>query len=91
MNKAAKVALVVLICLACLCTLYLGFVFTVGSGFIFAGDIDLQGEQLRTANTKAAIGSIFGVIVIFISLFVMVFSGKISNFILKLFSPKTDD
>ncbi len=91
MSKFAKVALIVLICLACFCTLYLGFVFTVGSGFMFAGDIDLQGEQLKTANTKAAIGSIFGVIVIFTSLFVMVFSGKISSFILRLFSTKTDE
>lgn len=89
--KFAKISLIILICLACLAGLYLGFVFLVGSGFIFAGDIDLTDEQRKSAETKAAIGSIFGFILMLFSLFVMIFSKVISERILKLFGGKTDE
>ncbi|HEY0659388.1 MAG TPA: hypothetical protein VGD05_12975 [Pyrinomonadaceae bacterium] len=84
--KVAKITLIILICLASLVGLYLGFVFLVASGFIFAGDIDLTDEQRKTADIKASIGSIFGLILMLFSLFVMIFSKVISERILKLFS-----
>jgi len=91
MKKVVKIVLIILICLACLCSLFLGFVFVMGSGFIFAGDIDLTDEQRKTADIKAAIGSIFGLFVMFLSLFVMLLSEGISKRILKLFGAKIDE
>ena len=89
--KVAKITLIILICLACLVGLYLGFVFLVASGFIFAGDIDLTDEQRKAAETKAAICSIFSLILMLFSLCAMIFSKVISERVLKLFSGKIDE
>lgn len=89
--KVAKISLIILICLACLVGLYLGFVFLFGSGFIFAGDIDLTDAQRKTADTKATTGSVFGLILMLISSFIMLLSSVISDRILKLFGGKIDE
>jgi hypothetical protein len=88
--KAMKIVLIILICLGSLCTLYLGFVFFIGSGFIFAGDIDLSDEQRKSAEIWVAIGTIFGLFLMLISLMAVIFSSVISKFILKLFGSKND-
>ena len=89
--QTVRIILAVLICLACLCALYIGFVFTVGSGFIFAGDIDLTDEQREKANTIATIASFFGFVVMLVSPFVMLLSGVISKRILEFFGAKIDE
>ena len=91
MNTVAKTILIILICLVCLGTLFLGVVFIMGSGFIFAGDIDLTDEQRKIADINAGIGSVFGVILVLLSLFVMLLSAGISERLIKLFSAQTDE
>jgi len=89
--KTAKIALVVLICLAGLGGFYLGFVFLTASGFIFAGDIDLTDEQRKSAETKVVFGSIFGLLLMLLSMIAMFCSKFLSERILKLFSGKSID
>ncbi len=89
--KATEIVLAVFICLACLCALFAGFVFLFFSGFIFAGDIDLTDEQRNSANIIAGIASIFGLVVMLVSLFAMCLSGVLSRRILKLFGSQIDE
>ena len=86
--KAAKILLIVLICLISLGTLYIGFVFIMASGFMFAGDIDLTEEQRKSAEIKVIFGSIFGLILAMSSIFAMLTSGAISKRILQLYGLK---
>jgi hypothetical protein len=87
--KVLKIILIILICLASLVGLYLGFVFLVASGFIFAGDIDLTDEQRNAAQKWVILGSLFGLVLMIISTFTIVLSGKIANFTLKLFGKNS--
>ena len=89
--KTVRIILIISICLASLCTLFLGFVFFVGSCFIFAGDIDLTDEQRSAAQGSVIIGSLFGVVLMLISLGLMIFSGVISKRILNLFGVYIDE
>ena len=89
--KTVRIILIISICLASLCTLFLGFVFFVGLGFIFAGDIDLTDEQRSAAQGSVIIGSLFGVVLMLISLGLMIFSGVISKRILNLFGVYIDE
>lgn len=88
--KVLKIALILLICLVSLGMIYVGFVFMIGSGFIFAGDIDLTDEQRNAAQKWVALGSLFGFILMASSFFTMIFSGKIANFILKLMGKNSE-
>jgi NADH:ubiquinone oxidoreductase subunit 6 (subunit J) len=90
MQIFARLLIVVLICLCCLGTLYVGFVFVLASGFIFAGDIDLTEQQRESAQTKVVLGALFGVFLMLGSMFMMVASGIISKKILKLFGVKSE-
>ena len=89
--KVAKIALIILICLGCLGGLYLGFVFFILSGFIFAGDIDLTAEQRNAAQIWVYGGKFFGLVLMFGSLIVMFLSEGISKLILKLFGANADE
>lgn len=82
--KALKITLITSICLASLVMIYLGFVFLIGSGFIFAGDIDLTEEQRNAAETRVIFGSIFGFVLMIGSFITLILSGKIANYILRL-------
>lgn len=88
--KALKIILIVAICIPSLIALYIGFVFLIGSGFIFAGDIDLTDDQRNAAQTWVILGSLFGLILMLSSFFALLSSGKIANFILKLTSKKSE-
>ena len=88
--KAVRILLIVLICLILLGTTFLGLVFVMGSGFIFAGDIDLTEEQRKSAEIKVIFGSLFGLVLMLGSPVVMLASGVISNKILNLFGVKFD-
>lgn len=79
--KALKLTLIITICLVSLVALYLGFVFLVGSGFIFAGDIDLTEEQRNTAQKWIVLGRLFGLILMSVSFFALISSGRISDWL----------
>ena len=88
--NALKITLIIIICLVSLGTLYVGFVFLIGSGFIFAGDIDLTEDQRNAAQKWVVLGSFFGFILMAVSFFTLILSGKIANFILKLIGNKSE-
>lgn len=88
--KALKITLIILICLASFVGICLGFVFLAASGFIFAGDIDLTDEQRNAAQKWVILGSLFGFVLMIISTFTMILSGKIANFTLKLFGKNSE-
>ena len=74
--------LVILICAFALGCAYVSFVLMAASGFIF-GDIDYTEAQMRSAENKAGLVSLFGFISLCASLTVMYLSGRIARFILR--------
>ncbi len=87
--NALKITLIIIICLASLGTLYVGFILIIGSGFIFAGDIDLTEEQRSAAQKWVVLSETFGFILMTVSFFTLILSGKIANFVLKLIGKKS--
>lgn len=85
MKKTIRILLVCFICLIALGLLYVGYVFAIASGFIFAGDIDLSGEALETAKKKATLGSFFGAVLMLTAIATIFLSGAISRFMIKIF------
>lgn len=79
--KALRITLIITICLVSLGTLYLGFVFLVGSGFIFAGDIDLTEEQRNAAQKWIVLGRLFGLTLMSVSFFALISSGRIADWL----------
>lgn len=88
--RVVKILPVILICFASVCGIFFGLVFFVGSGFIFAGDIDLTEEQANAAQIWASIGSLFGLILMLVSFLVLICSVAIAEFFLKLFGTDSD-
>jgi uncharacterized membrane protein YhiD involved in acid resistance len=88
--NASKIFFVILICLASLFGVFFGLVFFLGSGFIFAGDIDLIEEQRNAAQIWVGIGSIFGLILMIASFLALIFSIRIAELFLKLFGTDSD-
>ena len=79
-----KILFKILIYFASLCGIYLGFVFLMGSGFIFAGDIDLTDEQRNAEQVWVVLGSSFGLILIIASFSAIILKNIIVEFLLKL-------
>ncbi|MEP7038568.1 MAG: hypothetical protein ABI891_09495 [Acidobacteriota bacterium] len=82
--NSSKILLIILIYFASLCGIYLGFVFFIGSGFIFAGDIDFTEEQRNAEQIWVVLGSLFGLVLMIASFSAIVLSGVIVKFLLKL-------
>ena len=79
-----KILFKILVYLASLCGIYMGFIFLMLSGFIFAGDIDLTEEQRNAENIWVILGQLFGLILIIASFSAVILSDAIVKFLLKL-------
>jgi hypothetical protein len=82
MNKITHRILTALICVLALGWIYVSVVLMIGSGFIF-GDIDFDEAQMRAAESKAYMLSIFGFLSLCMSVVLLLFSGRVARVILR--------